>query len=252
MSQGPSRVGHPCSLDLNWTSLNGSPLISRMVRSGGQVVAAGRGKVRCHAMADSSHLLKEALCTGCWRALQQRLALDGYLQLRGVLPAADVMEACACPLPPCECAVVCAYSLHYLVARHWLHKATAFCKVMTGTRALHIASQSLLCVQARARLLAELHSWQPHVFASEGAADVPPGTAGIGLLSRQDLARHAAVLKVLEAPALYRLAAGLLQVCFSCSPSWRPLLHDRTRATSAYTLTCVHALTLAAEKPASS
>jgi len=71
-----------------------------MVRSGGQVVAAGRGNVRCHAMVDSSHLLKEALCTGCWRALQQRLALDGYLQLRGVLPAADVMEARALPSPP--------------------------------------------------------------------------------------------------------------------------------------------------------
>ncbi len=114
---------------------------------------------------------------------------------------------------------------------------------MTGTRVLHVAGQLLLCVQARARLLAELHRWQPHVFASEGAADVPPGTAGIGLLSRQDLARHAVVLKVLEAPALYRLAAGLLQVCLSGSPGRRPLLNDRARATSAYTFKvcpCAH------------
>jgi hypothetical protein len=102
MSEGPSRVGHPCSQNINKIkdSLSGRPLVSRMVRSGGQVVAAGRGHVRCHAMVDSSHLLKEALCTGCWRALQQRLALDGYLQLRGVLPAADVMEARALPSPP--------------------------------------------------------------------------------------------------------------------------------------------------------
>lgn len=77
----------------------GSALVTvAMVRSGGQMVAAGRGEVRCHAMADSSLLLKEALCSGCWRALQQRLALDGYLLLRGVLPVADVLEVRAWPL----------------------------------------------------------------------------------------------------------------------------------------------------------
>ncbi len=131
-------------------------------------------------------------------------------------------------LSPVLSVLWCALTVS-LVARHWLRKAAACCTMMTGTRVLHVAGQLLLCVQARARLLAELHRWQPHVFASEGAADVPPGTAGIGLLSRQDLARHAAVLKVLEAPALYRLAAGLLQVRPSGSPGRTPPLNDRAK-----------------------
>lgn len=65
-----------------------------------------------------------------------------------------------------------------------------------------------LC-QARAFLLAELQRWRPQVFS--GTASVPPETRGIGLLPRQDLAAHDAVLRVLEAPALYRLFQGLLQ-----------------------------------------
>ena len=65
-----------------------------MVRSKGQLVAAGSGSVRCSPMTDSSLLLKEALCSGCWQALQRRLALDGYLLLRGVLPISDVLEVC--------------------------------------------------------------------------------------------------------------------------------------------------------------
>ena len=63
--------------------------------------------------------------------------------------------------------------------------------------------------QARAFLLAELQRWRPEVFS--GTAAVPPNTRSIGLLARQDLAAHAAVLRVLEAPALYRLFQGLLQ-----------------------------------------
>lgn len=63
-----------------------------MVRSKGQLVAAGSGSVRCSPMTDSSLLLKEALCSGFWQSLQQRLALDGYLLLRGVLPLSDVLE----------------------------------------------------------------------------------------------------------------------------------------------------------------
>ena len=63
-----------------------------MVHTKGQVVAAGIGSVWCFPMTDSSLLLKEALCSGCWQALQQRLARDGYLLLRGVLPVSDVLE----------------------------------------------------------------------------------------------------------------------------------------------------------------
>ena len=42
-------------------------------------------------------MLKEALCTGCWQALRQRLAMDGYLLLRGVLPIQDVLEVLCWP-----------------------------------------------------------------------------------------------------------------------------------------------------------
>ena len=67
-----------------------------------------------------------------------------------------------------------------------------------------------LLAQARAFLLAELQKWRPQVFT--GTAAVPPETRGIGLLARQDLAACNAVQRVLEAPALYRLFQGLLQV----------------------------------------
>ena len=59
--------------------------------------AAGYGTVDCHLMADSTVLLKEALCSGCWQALRQRLAMDGYLLLRGVLPVQDVLEVLCWP-----------------------------------------------------------------------------------------------------------------------------------------------------------
>ena len=65
-----------------------------MVHSKSQLVAAGSGSVQCFPMTDSTLLLKHALCSGCWQALQQRLAIDGYLLLRGVLPVSDVLGVC--------------------------------------------------------------------------------------------------------------------------------------------------------------
>ncbi|KAK9839538.1 hypothetical protein WJX81_008260 [Elliptochloris bilobata] len=59
----------------------------------GQTVAAGTGNVQCFPMIDSMLLLKNALCSGCWQALQERLAIDGYLLMRCMLPIADVLEA---------------------------------------------------------------------------------------------------------------------------------------------------------------
>lgn len=86
------------------------------------------------------------------------------------------------------------------------------------------ASRDLCLRQARAFLLAELQRWRPEVFS--GTAAVAPDTRSIGLLARQDLAAHAAVLRVLEAPALYRLFQGLLQACRPLSWLQLELTHE--------------------------
>lgn len=62
-------------------------------------VKAGSGIVTAAPMTDSTTLLR----SGQVEAAQQRLARDGYLLLRGYLPAARVSEASPRATPPQLC-----------------------------------------------------------------------------------------------------------------------------------------------------
>lgn len=86
VGEKPGLISPACQT--NGVESKGAPKRTRAKLSS-RLVMAGTGQVRAHEMLDATPLW----ASGDWDRLRERLQLDGYLLLRGVLPEADVLEA---------------------------------------------------------------------------------------------------------------------------------------------------------------
>lgn len=87
---GSRNSKHSVGTRANGTAINGVPHtgVGADVHTATRAVMAGTGEVLAADMADSTALLQRQ----DWKGLRRRLQRDGYLLLRGVLPASTVLK----------------------------------------------------------------------------------------------------------------------------------------------------------------
>lgn len=204
-----------------------------------RAVMAGTGEVLAADMAESTPLLQRQ----DWGGLRARLQRDGYLLLRGVLPAGDVLKVqqrfsgevllgvcqarCISCMQAMQNTIPLRTSIMSLLASAGSRlpaAAAARCKARV-LRARHLLPRGVtvcdtacLLQPGRAQWYSEhiekLHNELRCTTAATAItqARAAEGAGSLGLLARQDLAAAPQVAAVLEAPQLFALTRSLLEV----------------------------------------